>query len=62
MARENAIPDGFSDDGSAVDSQVECDECGATVTVGVSYGEHHTDHECYDNEYSETRGIQAGGF
>lgn len=61
MAR-NIAPDGFTDDGSAVESQVECDNCGTVVTHGVEYGENYADHECYRESYDETGGVPANGF
>lgn len=56
------VPNGFSDDGSSIESQIECDNCGITVTMGVAYGENYADHECYSESYDETGGVPAGGF
>lgn len=61
MARTIA-PDGFRDDGTDIDSQIECENCGITVTMGVEYGESYDDHECYSQDYDETGGVPAKGF
>lgn len=56
------IPEGFRDDGSSIDSQIACETCGSTVTMGVEYGENYESHECYANSYDETGGVPARGF
>jgi len=61
MAQQTA-PDGFSDDGTGIKSQIKCDNCGIVVTIGVAYGENYADHECYSDNYDETGGVPAGGF
>lgn len=57
------VPEGFRPTEDDVDCQVECLNCGITVTVGVDYGERAEDHECYANTPSnEDAGFQVGGF
>lgn len=57
------IPEGFQPTDDAVDSQVECLNCGRTCTVGVSYGEQAGDHACYaDVPSGEDAGFPVGGF
>jgi hypothetical protein len=59
---QNTAPEGFHDDGSSIDSQIACDNCGITVTIGVAHGENYQDHQCYSDSYDETGGIPASGF
>ena len=62
MEAHNAVPDGFKDDGSNIDAQITCENCGVCVTIGVRYGENYADHECYNQSHDETRGVPANGF
>lgn len=56
------VPDGFQPSDDAVDSQVECLNCGRTCTVGVEYGERAEDHACYqDVPRGEDSGFPVGG-